>query len=71
MFQNLTHTALGRILAQVTIYHRLRIGRDGHLDQSKVYGILTCSMWINFSADTYENNNVYSFIFLADLIWRH
>ena len=27
------------ILVQVTMYHRLRIGRDGHLDQSKAYDI--------------------------------
>ena len=26
-----------RILVQVTIYRRLRIGRDGHLDQSEAY----------------------------------
>ena len=26
-----------RILVQVTIKRRLRIGRDGHLDQSEVY----------------------------------
>ena len=28
-----------RILVQVTIYRRLRIGRDGHLEQSKAYDI--------------------------------
>ena len=28
-----------RILVQVTIYRRLWIGRDGHLDQSKAYDI--------------------------------
>ena len=28
-----------RILVQVTIYRRLRIGRDGHLDQSGDYYI--------------------------------
>ena len=28
-----------RILVQVTIYRRLRIGRDGHLDQSEAYDI--------------------------------
>ena len=28
-----------RILVQVTIYRRLRIGRDGHLDQSAAYDI--------------------------------
>ena len=28
-----------RILVQVTIYRRLRIGRDDHLDQSEAYGI--------------------------------
>ena len=28
-----------RILVQVTIYHRLLIGRDGHLDQSEAYDI--------------------------------
>ena len=35
------NTALGRdrILVQVTIYRRLRIGRDGHLDQSEAYDI--------------------------------
>ena len=27
------------ILVQVTIYRRLRIGQDGHLDQSEAYGI--------------------------------
>ena len=26
-----------RILVQVTIYRRLLIGRDGHLDQSEAY----------------------------------
>ena len=28
-----------RILVQVTLYRRLLIGRDGHLDQSEVYDI--------------------------------
>ena len=28
-----------RILVQVTIYRRLRIGRDGHLDQSEAYDV--------------------------------
>ena len=28
-----------RILVQVTIYRRIRIGRDGHLDQSEAYEI--------------------------------
>ena len=28
-----------RILVQVTIYGRLLIGRDGHLDQSEAYDI--------------------------------
>ena len=32
-------THLGRILVQVTIYRRLLIGRDGHLDQSEAYDI--------------------------------
>ena len=27
----------GRILVQVTMYRRLLIGRDGHLDQSEAY----------------------------------
>ena len=31
--------SLGRILVQVTIYRRLLIGRDGHLDQSEAYDI--------------------------------
>ena len=30
---------LARIIVQVTIYHRLLIGRDGHLDQSEAYDI--------------------------------
>ena len=30
---------LARILVQVTIYRRLRIGRDDHLDQSEAYYI--------------------------------
>ena len=29
----------GRILVQVTIYRRLLVGRDGHLDQSEAYDI--------------------------------
>ena len=29
----------GRILVQFTIYRRLLIGRDGHLDQSEAYDI--------------------------------
>ena len=29
----------GRFLVQVTIYRRLLIGRDGHLDQSEAYDI--------------------------------
>ena len=37
------HTEVGRawprILVQVTIYRRLLIGRDGHLDQSEAYDI--------------------------------
>ena len=28
-----------RIIVQITIYHRLRIGRDGRLNQYKVYDI--------------------------------
>ena len=28
---------VARILVQVTIYRRLLIGRDGHLDQSEAY----------------------------------
>ena len=28
-----------RILVQATIYRRLLIGRDGHLDQLEAYGI--------------------------------
>ena len=28
-----------RIVVQVTVYRRLRIGRDGHLDQSEAYDI--------------------------------
>ena len=31
--------AMVRILVQVTIYRKLRIGRDGHLDQSEAYDI--------------------------------
>ena len=31
--------AWARILVQVTIYRRLLIGRDGHLDQSEAYDI--------------------------------
>ena len=31
--------ARARILVQVTIYRRLLIGRDGHLDQSEAYDI--------------------------------
>ena len=30
-------------LVQVTIYRRLRIGRDAHLDQSLRYIIVTCT----------------------------
>ena len=29
--------SLARILAPVTTYQRLRIGRDGHVDQSETY----------------------------------
>ena len=35
----LTDMDQARILVQVTIYRRLRIGRDGHLDQSEAYEI--------------------------------
>ena len=31
--------AWSRIFVQVTIYRRLLIGRDGHLDQSEAYDI--------------------------------
>ena len=34
-----THRIRPGILVQVTIYRRLRIGRDGHLDQSEAYDI--------------------------------
>ena len=30
-------TVRTRVLVQATIYRRLRIGRDGHLDQSEAY----------------------------------
>ena len=33
------NNARARILVQVTIYRRLLIGRDGHLDQSEAYDI--------------------------------
>ena len=33
------HRHLSRILVQVTIYRRLLIGRDGHLDHSEAYDI--------------------------------
>ena len=33
------YSSWGRILVQVTIYRRLLIGRDGHLDQSEAYDI--------------------------------
>ena len=36
--QSVTETWSG-ILVQVTIYRRLLIGRDGHLDQSEAYDI--------------------------------
>ena len=42
MRENTTRRTLGlraHILVQVTIYRRLRIGRDGHLDQSEAYDI--------------------------------
>ena len=32
-------TRPARILVQVTIYRRLLIGRDGHIDQSEAYDI--------------------------------
>ena len=34
-----TVTRPARILVQVTIYRRLLIGRDGHIDQSEAYDI--------------------------------
>ena len=37
IFMVFSHRA--RILVQVTIYRRLLIGRDGHLDQSEGYDI--------------------------------
>ena len=36
--QSLTYTR-ACILVQVTIYRRLRLGRDDHLDQSEAYDI--------------------------------
>ena len=33
-------STMARIIVQVTIYRRPRIGRDGHLDQSEAYDIL-------------------------------
>ena len=36
---NTTAFTRARILVQVTIYRRLLIGRDGHLDQSEAYDI--------------------------------
>ena len=40
-----------RILEQVTIYRRLRIGRDGYFDQSEAYDIST------IYRDVYENTD--------------
>ena len=37
LFPSLRYWA--RILVQVTIYRRLQIGRDGHLDQTESYDI--------------------------------
>ena len=38
--KSIDHQVLrARILVQVTIYRRLLIGRDGHLDQSEAYDI--------------------------------
>ena len=38
-FTVITFLGTIRILEQVTIYRRLLIGRDGHLDQSEAYDI--------------------------------
>ena len=40
-YDKMSHVMLvwTRILVQVTIYRRLLIGRDGHLDQSEAYDI--------------------------------
>ena len=38
-YLNTEHDFSGRILVHVTIYRRLLIGRDGHLDQSEAYDI--------------------------------
>ena len=39
MVSNMIIQIRARILVQVTIYRRLLIGRDGHLDQSEAYDI--------------------------------
>ena len=65
------HTVI-RILVQVTIYRRLRIGRDGHLDQSEAYDIYVamviliekCFFFCNNKKksvfNVYTNNNLMS-----------
>ena len=37
--EDIVFIAWARILVQITIYRRLRIGRDGHLDHSEAYDI--------------------------------
>ena len=39
LYSTMWYISWARILVQVTIYRRLLIGRDGHLDQSEAYDI--------------------------------
>ena len=42
-FETFAEISWGRILVQVTLYRRLRIGLDDHLDQSEAYDIMDIS----------------------------
>ena len=65
--------AWARILVQVTIYCRLQIGRDGHLDQSETYhNIVTCTILRVhiFSTVVQKIQNWHFFSVSSCSIWR-
>ena len=64
--RNVSHPGLyycARILVQVTMYHRLRIGRDSHLDQSEacVVGYIPISLsytWTDCLSTVFVNESL-------------
>ena len=58
-YQTLNFTPRFRILVQVKLYRRLRIGPDGHLDQSEAYDISDLDLFIRVPFQLHGEHTVF------------